>query len=95
MLNLSILMYKIQNKLITGSYNLIKLDDKHNYNTRLATNNNFFQNFNKTNIGKSTCSAQGSKLWTTIPTNIKSLPLHLFKNKMKQYLLDNLKEGIT
>ena len=95
MLNLSILMYKIQNKLITGSYNLIKLDDKHNYNTRLATNNNFFQNYNKTNIGKSTCSAQGSKLWTTIPTNIKSLPLHLFKNKMKEYLLSSLKEGIT
>ena len=86
-------MYKIQNNMITGSYNLIKLDDKHKYNTRLVTNKNFFQMYNRTNIGKSTCSAQGAKLWTTIPTAIKSLPLHRFKIKMKQYLLDSLKEG--
>ena len=94
-LNMSILMYKIQNNLITGSYNLTPLNKKHKYNTRLAQNSNFYQNFQRTKLGQSTCSAQGLRIWRQVPVLMKSLPLHMFKKNLKQYLINSLKEEIT
>lgn len=91
-LNISILMYKIQNNLITGSYNITPINQTHNYPTRLAQNNNFYQTYNRTTIGQTTSSAQGLKIWREIPSNIKSLPIHLFKIKLKQELLNRLEE---
>ena len=90
--NLSILMYKIQNPIITGSYNLLPLEQRHNYNTRLVNSQNYFQNFHRTNLGKSTSSAKGITVWRNVPSEFKSLPLFLFKNKIKQYLINSLNE---
>ena len=85
-------MYKIQNPIITGSYNLLPLEQRHNYNTRLVNSQNYFQNFHRTNLGKSTSSAKGITVWRNVPSEFKSLPLFLFKNKIKQYLINSLNE---
>ena len=87
-LNILILMYKIKNNLITGSYNLSQIQQTHNYSTRLSQQDNFYQNFNRTDIGQATSSAQGVKLWREIPTELKSFPLHIFKTKLKHYLIN-------
>ena len=44
-LNLAILMHKIKNKAITGSYHLIPLNQQHSQNTRLSKGGNYFQKF--------------------------------------------------
>ena len=94
-LNISILMHKTSNNNITGNYNLIKANKIHNYNTRFAANSNYYRKFNKLNLGLNTFTAKGSQLWSKIPLNLKSLPLHLFKKQLKQHLLIILNEQIT
>ena len=94
-LNSSILMYKIDNNMITGNYNLIKINKLHNYSTRFSNNLNYHQPFYKTNQGISTFSVQGIKFWNQIPSENKKLPLHMFKKQLKQYLINSLNEAIT
>ena len=93
--NTTILLHKIHNKSFIGSYNLTNLNKIHNHNTRLSKQSNFYQNFTRTKTAQSTFSAQGTKFWKTVPSNYKILPLHLFKKKMKQYLINSLNEKIT
>ena len=90
-LNISILMYKTHNKLITGKYNLTQVSEIHQYNTRSAKNKNYYYPFNKLNIGLNTFSAKGSKIWSQIQYETKQLPLHIFKNQIKTNLLNLLK----
>ena len=94
-LNLSLLMYKIHNNAFTGQYNLIQLNKLHTYNTRSSTNTNYYQQFHKTNQGLNAFTAKGIKIWNQIPVEFKILPLHLFKKKLKQYLINSLNEEIT
>ena len=89
-LNLAILMHKIKNKAITGSYHLIPLNQQHSQNTRLSKGGNYFQKFQKTSYGQSTFSTSAVKLWRTVPMEIKGLPLHLFKRKYKQHLFKTI-----
>ena len=93
--NLSILLYKIIHNNLTTTYNLQQIDQIHQHNTRLASNSNFYQQFNKTNLGKSTCVHQGLQYWRKIPSEIKTLPFHLFKKRLKLYLLNYFKENIS
>ena len=92
--NLLILMHKIKNKNFVGTYNLTNLQQIHTYETRLATNSNFYTNFHHTNLGQSLCSFQGLKLWRSIPNEIKTLPLHLFKKAVKKELQKSLKNNL-
>ena len=93
-LNLSILMNKIQNNNITGSYNLIPLQNIHNHNTRLSTSRNYYQTKSSINTGQTTFTNQGLKLWRKVPTDIKQLPLNLFKYKIKQFFFECMKKQI-
>ena len=94
-LNVSILMYKTHHNLITGRYKLTPVDNIHTYNTRFSKNKNYYHSHNKTNLGLSTFTAQGVKFWSKLPIETKQLPLHLYKKKLKQYLINSLKEEIT
>ena len=53
----------------------------------MASNLNFYQNYNPTNLGQHTYLSKGVKIWQTIPTELKELPIHTFKKKLKKHLL--------
>ena len=88
-LNLSLLFHKIHNNQIVGQHHLINIRDIHSHNTRLSNNNNYFTNFHRTNIGLTTYSASGTKIWTKLPINIKNKPFPLFKKEVKILLFKN------
>ena len=88
-------MYKNHHNIITGQYELTKVKQVHNYNTRYANKQNYYRSFNRLNIGLRKFSTQGSIIWNKIPTQFKYLPLHLFKKKLKQHLINSLNEAIT
>ena len=90
-LSLANIFHKIQHDKILGTFNLKKLDQIHQYETRLATSNNYYSNSFTTNLGKNTFIAAGIRKWRNIPTKIKSLPNHLFKTEMKILLLEKQK----
>ncbi len=94
-LNVSTLMYKIHHNLVTGEYNVTSITKTHQYNTRSSTNLNYYQKFQKTNRGLQSFTSQGIKLWNKIPAADKSLPIHLFKKKLRQYLTNSQNEEIT
>ena len=94
-LNLSVLIHKIYNKTSPSSHNLIPLENVHNYQTRLSTGGNFYQNFNRINLGQSTYSAKGVKCWRKVPNEIKSLPVFSFKLRLKKYMLEQQKIQIN
>lgn len=94
--NLAILMHKIHNNQITGSYNNLALTQiTHNYNTRGSKNKNYFQKFNRLNLGINSFITNGIKLWNKISISTKNLPLNTFKKKIKQHLINSLNEQIT
>ena len=86
------MFHKINHNKVVGNYNLTKINNIHNYNTRLAKNINYYQKLNRLNIGLSSFTTNGLKFWKTIPTEYKVLPFHLFKIKIKQHLLELLQE---
>ena len=89
-LQVGILMHKIQNKSITGSYNLTPLHNKHEHFTRLSNKNNFYPKYCRTSYGKSSFCSQGVVLWRSVPTELKTLPVHIFKSKYKQILFNEI-----
>ena len=91
-LNLSTLMYKMHHNQITGKYNMIPIDKLHSYNTRYSKNKNYYNSFN---LGLGNFSSKGIKIWSKLSAEIKQLPLHLFKKKLRQYLTNSFKEQIT
>ena len=62
----------------------------HSYPTRYSNSNNFNRpRCNTTQYGLKNLITEGSKLWTWIPSVIKSLPSKkLFKKKLKKYLIN-------
>ena len=88
-LNLSKIIYKLHHNLTVSSENLIPISQIHTHQTRLSQSNNYFQNFNRSNLGLATYTNNGLKIWRNIPPEIKSLPFHTFKFKIKQLLFDN------
>ena len=94
-LNLSMLMYKIHHSLITGEYKMTPISKIHCYNTRLSFNKNYYTSSTKSTLRLRNFSNQGTKIWSKLPTEIKQLPIHLFKKSLKQYLTNSFKEQIT
>lgn len=88
-LNLSLIFHKIHNNKIVGQHHLINIKDIHSHNTRLSHNNNYFTNYQKTNIGLSTYSAAGNKIWSSLSADIKSMSYTGFKNKIKKMLIES------
>ena len=91
-LNSTILFHKITHGKIIGFYNITPINKIHKYNTRLSKANNYFQTFNRLDVGKFSFCSMGLQFWKEIPTDYKQLPIHLFKYKTKQYLFQLLRE---
>ena len=62
---------------IFNNYFLL-LEQVHNYDTRNKCNQNYFLNTIRTNSGKCSIKFCGAKLWTQIPSNLKSSSFHSF-----------------
>ena len=83
-------------KILNGSTNisvifhrtLTRASEIHTHNTRFAAKLNFHRPKPINNYGTSTFAFVSSKLWETIPTNIKRLPYTSFLNQYKLYLLN-------
>ena len=87
-ISLSTIIHKFYNNTLTSPDSLILLSKTHNYSTRLSKNVNYLQNSNRTNLGQQTYLTKGIKIWQTIPSELKSLPTHIFKKKLKLYFLN-------
>ena len=59
----------------------------HKFNTRYASKGNFHLPKVRTNTGKFTFVYVASKLWETVPTNLKWLSIGSFKRRYKDHLL--------
>jgi hypothetical protein len=93
--NLLTLFHKIYNNKLPTPKGLVLLTQTHNYNTRIASNSNYYQNFNRTNLGQQTYISKGVKIWQTIPTEYKELSIHAFKKKIKIYFFNLLNSQIS
>ena len=62
-------------------------NDIHSYNTRYATNKNFYKPCTRTNIGKQSVSSIVVDLWQDLSTSLKNLNTFTFPGKVKQSLL--------
>lgn len=92
---LGLTFYKINSNMIKiGAHSLTHINKVHNYKTRLATNNNFFQKHSTIRIGQSTYSFRGLQFWRELPSNLKNLCFNLFKHKLGQHLLMLLEDTI-
>ena len=87
-LNVCTVVRKFVEGALIGDIKLTSLNTKHNYSTRLRNDNNFYSQFYKTNLGKTTFNYIGPKLWKDVPGNIKSKPNKLFKKCYKKFLID-------
>ena len=82
-------MHKYKNKPNIGEFKSTSLSCKHNYNTRMAANDNYFIAQTRTNLGLRSFSYVGPKLWQTIPTEFKNMNFTQFKYKYKKHLLNS------
>ena len=62
---------------------------KHNRNTRLVSNLNYFRPRVSTNLGKTSFKFSAPTIWETEQPGLKCLPYHKFKKEWKSYLLTN------
>ena len=70
----------------------IKVNQKHNYNTRLASKSSFYLPKIRTNYGKFNIRFTGAKVWNSIGKETKKLSKSMFKKKLKNYLLESYKQ---
>jgi len=61
--------------------------DLHDYNTRYASNQNYFIPSVHSNIGKKLISYKGAVMWREINADYKNLPFHHFKKAVCNYWL--------
>ena len=61
----------------------------HNYNTRYASDGNFYLNQPNTTKGQRSTTFYGTRVWSRVPDTIKEAQsLVLSKTQLKEYLLD-------
>ena len=70
----------------------IKVNQKHNYNTRLASKFSFSLPKIRTNYVKFNIRFTGAKVWNSIGEETKILSKSMFKKKLKNYLLEFYKQ---
>ena len=93
--NISTLFHKIYKNKLPTPKGLVLLSQTHNYNTRISSKSNYYQNFNSINLGQQTYISKGVKIWQTIPTDLKELPVYAFKKKIKIFFLNFLNDQIS
>ena len=82
------LIYNRSRNNTIGENSLVKLEDKHNYNTRASASNNFYHHTVYTNVGLRSLSHQGPTIWKDIPKQIKdSININQFTTNYKRVLL--------
>ena len=74
-------MHKFHDGLLPSIYNGLfqRSSDLHNYNTRYASNHNYFIPSVHSNFGKKLISYKGAVIWREINAEYKKLPFHHFK----------------
>ena len=74
-------MHKFHDGLLPSIYNGLfqRSSDLHNYNTRYASNQNYFIRSVHSNIGKKLISYKGALMWREINAEYKNLPFHHLK----------------
>ena len=77
-LQMAKIMYRIDNKTWLGDYNVVKLDRIHSYCTRAASCSNYYAGSPQYTSNRS-LTYVGSKVWMSVPTEIKDLNFCLFK----------------
>ena len=68
---------------------VLPASEVHNYNTRYATKQNLYRPVSRTNYGLARFRVMASKIWETIPIEIKCLSHSSFKMQYKLFLLGN------
>ena len=77
----------LKNCQISLARNFCSASEVHTYNTRYASQSNFYKLHFRTNIGKQTTSAMATEMWTQLLTLIKNDSTYNFPKKLKEYLL--------
>ena len=83
------LMHKHHRENIVVSHGLTNLSDLHSHNTRSHQNNNYYLPAVRTNLGKTSFSFNGPKIWNALPPEIRNFSNYGFKDKLKNYFIGN------
>ena len=90
----SILMLDVSNNSAPPSISdmFIPTGQVHKYNTRSSSAGNFYRKYSRLNHHKNSFASVGAKIWNSIPGNLRKLPKHTFKIKIKNLLFFNLEK---
>ena len=84
---ISRLMQKHHKEKILLSHRLTNLTHLHNHNTRSHCNMNYYLPSVRTNLGKTSFSFNGSKIWNSLPYELRNCSSFVFKYNLKNYLM--------
>ena len=87
------LTHKLTKFNLNGELQLTNLSQQHNHNTRLNTDNNYYSNTCRTNLGKTSFNNLAPKFWRDVPHEFKHLSPTGFKKKYKNYLINLYNES--
>ena len=88
-------MYKTMNGLSPTISSFQNVKDKHQYQTRSATNGNLYISNVNTLAGQRAILVAGAKLWNEIPTEIRNAEsLDTFSSKLKTVYLSQQEDVI-
>lgn len=87
-------MYDFHNDSLPETFNtfFLPVNQRHNYNTRLASRLSYSLPHIRTNYGKFNIRYSGVKVWNEIDDETKKLKPACFKKKLKKYLLEKYSE---
>ena len=80
-------MLKYSQATANASPSLSTVSSIHSHNTRLNNPFNYYIPSINTNLGKTSLTYCGPKIWNSIPLDIRSLPPHQFKILYKNHLI--------
>ena len=81
----SILMLDVSNNSAPPSISdmFIPTGQVHKYNTRSSSAGNFYCKYSRLNHHENSFASVGAKIWNSIPENLRKLPKHTFKIKIR------------
>ena len=83
-------MHKYHNNLLPTTFEtlFVRVNEVHDYNTRLSSKISYSIPKIRTSYGKFNIRFQGVRVWNSIDENLKSLSPLAFKKKLKIYFID-------
>ena len=82
------IMHQISRNNYKGNYNILPVKEVHKYPTRFAESFNYYQKSTNLKLTDKALSIVGPKIWSQVPSNMKTLPFTIFKIAYKKFLLD-------